>query len=145
MFNNYFLNLVDVKDTNERYKALNFTAKTDCILNGFGGYFECNLYGKVIMSILPSSFSHGMFSWFPIFFPMRVTYVYSINKIVNFCFFKTFYFIFQEPIFIRKNENIQAHFWRCVSKISVWYEWTISSPQAAPIHNPSGRSYTIGL
>ncbi|OXA62899.1 Protein arginine N-methyltransferase 5 [Folsomia candida] len=109
----------DINETNERYTVLNFRSQEECIVHGFGGYFECKLYGDIIMSILPSSFSKGMFSWFPIFFPLR------------------------DPIDIGKGQNIKAHFWRCASKSSVWYEWTISSPRSVAIHNPNGRSYTI--
>ena len=35
--------------------------------------------------------------------------------------------------------------WRCVTEKSVWYEWTMVRPQTLPLHNPKGRSYTIGL
>lgn len=51
----------------------------------------------------------------------------------------------QDPIDIRCGDIIRPHFWRCVNRTAVWYEWTLSSPVAAPIHNPNGRSYTIGL
>jgi protein arginine N-methyltransferase 5 len=62
-----------------------------------------------------------MFSWFPILFPLR------------------------EPIQLKKGDTLTLHFWRLVSKKSVWYEWSISDPVSTPVHNPNGRSYEIGL
>ena len=43
----------------------------DSVLHGFGGYFECTLYKDIMISINPATHSKGMFSWFPIFFPLR--------------------------------------------------------------------------
>ena len=94
--------------------------------HGFAGYFECKLYGDVLMSTLPVSHSKGMYSWFPIYFPIR------------------------HPIRIdgastSGSSAVQAQFWRCRSKTKVWYEWGVTSPQVSPIHNPCGRSYWVGL
>jgi hypothetical protein len=41
-------------------------------LTGFAGYFDSQLYGNVYLSIYPPTHSPGMFSWFPIYFPLRV-------------------------------------------------------------------------
>lgn len=106
---------------NSRYSELKFKTCGNSILHGFGGYFECTLYKNIMISILPATHNPGMFSWFPIFFPLR------------------------EPIQVKKDEEILLHFWRLVSKKSVWYEWAVSSPVTAPVHNPNGRSYEIGL
>lgn len=35
--------------------------------------------------------------------------------------------------------------WRCASRHKVWYEWAVTTPACSPIHNPSGRSYYVGL
>jgi protein arginine N-methyltransferase 5 len=106
---------------NTRYQELTFTINNDSILHGFGGYFECYLYKDVLISILPSTHSPGMFSWFPIMFPIL------------------------EPLQLSKGDTLNLHFWRCVSKTHVWYEWSISDPTTTPVHNPNGRSYQIGL
>lgn len=106
---------------NSRYSELKFQTCGNSILHGFGGYFECTLYKNIMISILPATHNPGMFSWFPIFFPLR------------------------EPIQVKKDEEISLHFWRLVSKKSVWYEWAVSNPVTAPVHNPNGRSYEIGL
>ena len=58
---------------NGRFKSLSFTADQDCTVHGFGGYFESVLYGDTMISIHPRTHSPGMFSWFPIFFPIRVS------------------------------------------------------------------------
>ena len=63
----------------------------------------------------------GMFSWFPIFFPLKT------------------------PVKLRPGDDVELHFWRVNNGKNVWYEWAISKPVSVPIHNPNGRSYTIGL
>jgi protein arginine N-methyltransferase 5 len=42
------------------------------------------------------------------------------------------------------NSKIKVNFWRCCSSSQVWYEWTIIEPKTLPIHNPTGRSFSIG-
>jgi protein arginine N-methyltransferase 5 len=106
---------------NDCYQTTEFTAQQDCLMHGLAGYFESQLYGGVIMSIHPDTHSEGMFSWFPIYFPIK------------------------EPVQIKKGDNIKVHFWRCSNKHNVWYEWSLSSPAPVPVHNINGRSYTIGL
>lgn len=51
----------------------------------------------------------------------------------------------QEPIQLKAGDQIVVHFWRQCNSKNVWYEWCISEPFPGPIHNPGGRSYTIGL
>lgn len=55
---------------NTRNKQLSFTAQNDCVLHGVGGYFDTVLYKDIILSINPLTHTAGMFSWFPMFFPM---------------------------------------------------------------------------
>jgi len=107
---------------NGRYASLTFTVREDALLHGFAGYFDSNLYKDVMLSIVPETHSPGMFSWFPILFPIRV------------------------PLTVTKGSEITIDIWRrCTSK-NVWYEWAFQcGGQISPIHNPKGRSYTIGL
>lgn len=63
----------------------------------------------------------GMFSWFPLYIPLRT------------------------PVVLKPGDKVSAHFWRCTSSTKVWYEWALTSPAPSPIHNPNGRSYWIGL
>nr|CAG4646084.1 EOG090X028A [Macrothrix elegans] len=106
---------------NSRYEIRKFPIKFDSVLHGFAGYFEVTLYKDVMLSINPSTHSPGMFSWFPVFFPI------------------------QTPITVRKGDELEIHFWRCVSRTHVWYEWCVTKPVSSGIHNPMGRSHNIGL
>ncbi|EAL63731.1 protein arginine methyltransferase [Dictyostelium discoideum AX4] len=116
---------------NSRYESLEFELtipSTTC--HGFIGYFDCCLYKDVHISINPSNFSTGMFSWFPIYFPLKQPVYFSNGNLNN-----------------NNNNNIKAKcaFWRNVSKSKVWYEWCLLSPTITPIQNVGGRSYYIGL
>jgi len=109
------------KIDNTRYEVKNFEISMDSQLHGFAGYFECTLYKDIMISTLPDTHSRGMFSWFPIFFPLR------------------------NPIKLRQKDDLQLHFWRLNNKKHVWYEWCITKPIPVPIHNPNARSYQMGL
>ena len=63
---------------NSRYKMMQFEAKDDCLLHGFIGYFDSKLYKDVYISIHPETHSPDMFSWFPIFFPIKV-FIFFLN------------------------------------------------------------------
>ena len=82
---------------NRRFVKLEFKIRCDATLHGFAGYFHSNLFGEHAISINPATFSEGMFSWFPIYFPIR------------------------NPMYVRKGEVVQVHMWRCVSSKKVWY------------------------
>lgn len=53
--------------------------------------------------------------------------------------------VFQEPICLKKGDNLTVHFWRMCTNKNIWYEWCVTEPYVRPLHNPKGRSYTIGL
>jgi len=111
---------------NNRYTTMLFDIQTANILYGFAGYFESRLYKDVFISIYPPTYSIGMFSWFPLYFPIH------------------------NPVYIPKNSKIKVHFWRNVSEEQhkVWYEWSFedvnrTSGIGSLIHNPGGRSSNI--
>jgi len=106
---------------NNRFGCLKFDVNIDTALHGFGGYFYCVLYGDTTLSIVPDLHTPGMFSWFPMYFPIK------------------------EPLFLHRGDKLVVHFWRINNGKNVWYEWCVSEPIVRPIHNPKGRSYTIGL
>lgn len=106
---------------NTRYIELNWKCEYNSVLHGFSGYFESCLSETVLLSINPNSFSDGMFSWFPIFFPL--------NKCE----------------YVNKDEIIKLCIWRKVSKRKVWYEWCLLSPSKSNIHNEGGKNYWIGV
>lgn len=58
---------------NNRYETKTFAVEQDSILHGFSGYFKAVLYDNITLSIEPSTHSPEMFSWFPIFFPIKVS------------------------------------------------------------------------
>lgn len=62
-----------------------------------------------------------MFSWFPIYFPLK------------------------EPVYCPAGEPICMSMWRCAAYHKVWYEWAVTHPRVTNIHNPTGRSYHVGL
>ncbi|CAM8967572.1 unnamed protein product [Rhodiola kirilowii] len=110
--------------TNDRYKKLEFEIPSDtgsAMVHGFAGYFDSVLYKDVHLGIEPSMPTSNMFSWFPIFFPLRT------------------------PLLIPPGSRLEVHFWRCSRPSKVWYEWCVASPSASPIHNSNGRSYWVGL
>ncbi|XP_074564500.1 protein arginine N-methyltransferase 5 [Curcuma longa] len=109
---------------NERYKKLRFEIPLDtgsAVVHGFAGYFDATLYKDVHLGIEPSTLTPNMFSWFPIFFPLR------------------------EPLYVPRGSTIEVHFWRRSGATKVWYEWCVTSPSTSPIHNSNGRSYWVGL
>jgi protein arginine N-methyltransferase 5 len=108
---------------NRRFTRLRFTSNETALLHGFAGYFHCTLYRDVVMSIEPSTHSDGMFSWFPVFFPLR------------------------HPLMVSKGGVVELCMWRKVSETAhkVWYEWAVTQPTTTAIHNAGGRSYFIGL
>jgi type II protein arginine methyltransferase len=114
---------------NIRYSHTSFTAGQNAVMHGIAGYFDCKLYKDVHISINPPTHSPDMFSWFPLFFPIRV------------------------PLYVPKGTEIDIHFWRCSDARKVWYEWQVVPRiggvevvgEASSIHNPGGRSSWIGL
>ncbi|GBG23841.1 Protein arginine N-methyltransferase 5 [Hondaea fermentalgiana] len=113
--------LVDGEIDNARFRTLEFTARHSGMLHGFVGYFEAKLYKDVSISINPATFSEGMFSWFPIYIPIRV------------------------PQLVRRGETIRAAFWRHCNTSQVWYEWALDAPHPTPVHNVNGESAPIKL
>ncbi|XP_032513622.1 protein arginine N-methyltransferase 5 [Danaus plexippus] len=102
---------------NRRSTTVTWEVKQDNVMHGFGGYFDCVLYGKEMLSIVPDTHSPGMISWFPVFIPIRT------------------------PLRVQKGDTISATFWRCVNSRRVWYEWIVEvDNHTTPLHNPNGRS-----
>mmetsp|Transcript_10661 Transcript_10661/g.29490 ORF Transcript_10661/g.29490 Transcript_10661/m.29490 type:complete len:434 (+) Transcript_10661:1-1302(+) len=110
---------------NSRFRRVSFDVPLGGELHGFIGFFHSTLYSDgvetVHISIEPRMESVGMFSWFPIYIPLRT------------------------PVTIPVGGHVEGVFWRHVSKHRVWYEWALVEPEESPIHNPNGRSYHIGL
>jgi protein arginine N-methyltransferase 5 len=105
---------------NSRYGEVEFTIPTTGTMHGLAGFFEAKLYKDIAISIEPNTHSKNLISWFPMFFPIR------------------------EPVTLPADSKIKVTFWRCCSSSQVWYEWTMIEPTTLPIHNPTGRSFSIG-
>lgn len=109
---------------NQRYTKLKFEIPTDtgsALVHGFAGYFDATLYKDVHLGIEPTMPTPNMFSWFPVYFPLRT------------------------PVRVRPGIPLEVHIWRCCGSTKVWYEWCVASPSLSPIHNCNGRSYWVGL
>ncbi len=130
---------------NRRHAELRFAPRVAARLHGFAGYFEAVLLpldpsaggeagSAVTLSTLPSTHTPGMFSWFPIFFPLR------------------------EPVRVGAGHDLRVRLWRCVGAAAggpgagpasrVWYEWAAEDATTAArthVHNAAGKCYSIGL
>lgn len=90
------------------------------VCHGLAGYFAAHLYGSTVLSTEPATHTPGMFSWFPIYFPLRT------------------------PLYCPAGKPISVNMWRCVSSHKVWYEWAVAGAVQAPVHNVNGRSSYVG-
>ncbi|KAG0198038.1 hypothetical protein BGX28_008481 [Mortierella sp. GBA30] len=113
---------------NIRSGSIDFTVETSGMLHGVAGYFESVLYKDVMLSINPATHSPGMFSWFPIYFPIKT------------------------PLYVPAGSQVMLDFWRLTDTRKVWYEWRVSCRveglgeiQSTALHNVGGRSSSIGL
>jgi protein arginine N-methyltransferase 5 len=107
--------------SNDRHGDFEFDVEDDCVIHGLAGYFHCDLYKDVTISIHPPTFSTGMFSWFPVFIPLRA------------------------PCFVKKGEKLAVSMWRLSNPQKIWYEWAVTQPQPQSLMNPCGRSYAMWL
>lgn len=110
--------------TNSRYMKLSFQIDPELgatCMHGFGGYFDTVLYDDVMLSTHPDWHTPGMFSWFPIFFPLK------------------------EPVKVPRAGRVTLHVWRCVTGVKVWYEWVVTEPSVGQMHNVCGRGHAVGL
>ena len=124
---------------NNRMAAMTAASSTDgCqkgnIIHGFLGTFHCVLYESMtgtkqssVISIAPTTFSVGMFSWFPLYFPLR------------------------EPQYAPPGSSVKCSIWRKCDESRVWYEWCSevmregNNVAVSNVHNPDGRSCFVRL
>ena len=89
-----------------------------CTVHGFRGTFSCQLYGSHTISIADHNRSAGMFSWSPLYLPVM------------------------SPFTVSGGSSLEVQLWRKSALGKVWYEWMATGH--TPLHNPGGRSSTIG-
>lgn len=111
----------------------NMQSDSTIVIHGFLGSFHSVLYEAKdknqlsIIGIAPNSFSVGMFSWFPLYFPLK------------------------QPLWVPPGATVNCSIWRRSDESRVWYEWcadVVDTTQssngtllaASSIHNPGGRS-----
>ncbi|KAL9259330.1 arginine N-methyltransferase 1.5-like protein [Drosera capensis] len=109
--------------TNERYTKLQFDIPEDtgsALVHGFAGYFDATLYKDVHLGMEPTMATPNMFSWFPIYFPLR------------------------SPVHVQGGQTLEVHMWRCCgpTKISETLEFitifnVIDAPQSHPPSSPT--------
>ncbi|WWD18018.1 hypothetical protein CI109_102465 [Kwoniella shandongensis] len=102
---------------NTRSSTHTFHIPHAATLHGLAGYFEAHLYSNVGLSIHPDNahrVSPEMFSWFPLFFPLK------------------------EALYLPSGAELEVNLWRlCDSRgRKIWYEWSVES--YLPITIPSG-------
>ncbi|RKP38469.1 PRMT5 arginine-N-methyltransferase-domain-containing protein [Dimargaris cristalligena] len=96
---------------NTRYSVNHFQSTNSALVHGLAGYFDAVLYKNVTLSIHPDSHTPGMFSWFPIYFPLKT------------------------PILVPEGAVIETHLWRLTSASKVWYEWCLTTEVATTVTN----------
>jgi protein arginine N-methyltransferase 5 len=89
---------------NTRSATLTFHIPHASPCHGFAGYFEAHLYGNIGLSTHPDTahrVSPDMFSWFPLFFPLK------------------------SPLYLPSGAELEVNIWRLVDQRArkVWYEW----------------------
>ncbi|VDM56097.1 unnamed protein product [Angiostrongylus costaricensis] len=89
------------KESNARSGWVSFEIDRPADLMGFAGYFHMNLYKDIALSIVPSTYSEGMISWFPAVVPLRELYR------------------------VQNGDTITLNIERKVDDTGVWYEWFI--------------------
>ena len=92
------------------------------MLHGLAGFFEATLYGNVGLSIHPArkaAISKDMLSWFPLFFPFKV----SLSPPCPRCPSPRPDCAIQAPLYLPSNAELQVSIWRLTDSRKVWYEW----------------------
>lgn len=109
---------------NSRATQVTFVIKQSCVVNGFLGYFQTNLYKTI-------QINNDLCETNDDYKCLALVY-YPINK----------------PQFLRTNEKLMTNFWLSWNeeRYTVWYEWCITHYLINTyIHNLGGRSNILQL
>jgi type II protein arginine methyltransferase len=122
---------------NTRETTIRFPPLSSSVLvHGFAGYFTADLTSDIKLSIHPNPDirTKGMFSWFPIYFPLRDPIQCLVDDVI-------------EIKIWRKSSTTTASMGNFVgaSTGKVWYEWAVISPTITHVHNTGGRSSVINF
>ncbi|KAJ2725619.1 hypothetical protein GGI07_001119 [Coemansia sp. Benny D115] len=105
-----------------RFASVDFAAPGPSLVHGLAGYFDAVLYRGVRLSTCPATHTPDMYSWFPMFIPIKT------------------------PLPVGAGDRIAVSVWRqCTPGVRTWYEWAVETPGASSaIHNINAREYSIG-
>lgn len=107
-------------NSNKRQCRLTFPIQDRAVCHGFAGYFEAKLYSGVELSTNPTTMqdkSPDMTSWFPIFFPLKVTDRKDCSSRIHKLTAR------QTPLYVPDNAELAVTIRRCTDERKVWYEW----------------------
>ncbi|KJH53034.1 zinc finger, C3HC4 type [Dictyocaulus viviparus] len=110
-----------INHSNARSSCVSFEIDRPADVMGFAGYFHMILYKDVFLSIVPSTYSEGMISWFPALIPLR-----ELHRVL-------------------RGDKISLNIDRKVDETGVWYEWYIhhttaeGNHYATPLQNKNGE------
>lgn len=100
-----------------QFQKLNFIIEQDCVVTGFAGYFEANLYDGI--NISGRGVNDGSRNCCPIMYMPLIT-----------------------PQILYGGALLQTNFWLVYNEFKriFWYQWCTSSPHITHIHNVKGVS-----
>lgn len=100
-----------------QFQKLNFIIEQDCVVTGFAGYFEANLYNEINVS--GRCENDGSRNCYPIMYMPLVT-----------------------PQIFSGGELLETNFWLVFNELKriFWYQWCTASPHITHIHNVDGVS-----
>ena len=113
---------------NARSAHVTFHIPTGGVCHGFAGYFEATLYGDIGISIHPERGDPNMLSWFPLFFPLRVSHVDHGQVNAD--------SVSQDPLYTPPRSEMDVHIFRLFdgTKRRVWFEWSAEVYLPLPAH-----------
>lgn len=130
---------VGANEHNARYSRVKFVCFHRGVIHGLAGYFESTLFEsggengvKVEISTHPERIdqkSKDMISWFPIFFPLKVSFPLSplLSSAPIFYVRSKLLTRIQRPLHYPDDSELEVTMWRQTDDKSVWYEWIVEA------------------
>ena len=120
---------------NTRSTRLTFPIPHRGCIHGLAGYFEAVLYDNIHLSTNPKTMelkSPDMMSWFPIYFPLKVTTLpFLACPSPKICYRREKQsrpnIYTQTPLYMPDNSLLTATLRRCTDGRKVWYEWMVET------------------
>jgi len=134
---------------NARHARLAFRCRERGVCHGLAGYFETDLYRGVELSTNPVTMgrkSADMISWFPIFFPLKVSFLslppvsppkshprlFHFQRGASVPALPTQWLTrsrrgVQTPLYFPDHSELEVSVWRRTDDRKVWYEWIVEA------------------